>query len=409
MIRQNDELAEDIRIFEGYKSMKFPTTMSYWRVLSSVGSTKHGLNPHGYIIDELHVIKKYDLIEAMETGVGMRRQPLGVYLTTADHYGDSPCNKMLEYAEKIRDKKILDPTFLPLIYSADSEKDNWESEETWKKVNPNLGVTLNMEYLRQQYHLAKNDPIYENTFKRLHLDMQTKEIFTWMDMSAWDKCTGSINDIKELEGQECFAAMDLSSSIDITAFVLYFPIKKAVLPFFWVPKKTAKQRIEYTVWSEKGLIEITENDVIDYDKIRIKINELANKYKIKAIAYDSWNASQIANKLGDVDGFNMVEFRQGYKSMTEPTKTLYQNVILGELEHFNNPVLRWMASNANVKEGEGSVLKLIKPSKDSPLKIDGIIALIMAFALILMEKEEESSFLEQNEDNFDDIMKEIYG
>lgn len=408
MVQQNEKLAEDIRVFKGYKAMKFEETASYWRVLSSTAASKHGLNPHLFICDELHTQKDSELIEVMETGTGTRQQPLGIYLTTADYSGDSPCNRMLDYAKKVRDGIIEDPTFLPVIYEAERDKDDWRDEKVWFKVNPNLGVSIKIDYFRQQFKKALEDPNYENTFKRLHLNMQTEQEKRWMQMHEWD-ASGQKIELEALKGKECFAGLDLSSTTDITAFVLYFPAECACIPFFWVPEATAKKRLEYEVWARDKQITITEGKTINYDLIREKIIELTSEYQIKDIAYDPWNASQLAIKLADTDGLPMIEFRQGYKSMNEPTKELYKTVLEHKLVHFNNPVLRWMASNAQVVEDPAGNVKLTKVSKDSQLKVDGIIALVMAMGLAINHKQEDKSVYDSDSDSFDKVLKEIYG
>lgn len=391
MVRQNPDLDSDIRIYDGYKAMKFEATGSYWKVLSSEAGTKHGLNPHAFIIDEVHVQKNSELMEVMETGVGARRQPLGVYLTTADYSGDSPCNRMVDYARKVRDSGVDDYEYLPVLYETLPDKDDWKDEKIWHAVNPNLGVSVKLDYLRSQFRKALEEPSFENTFKRLHLNMQTEQERRWLKMEDWDG-SGCVIDKAALIGQECFGGLDLSSSQDITAFVLYFPAQCACLPFFWVPAKTAKKKIEYEVWARDGYAEVTEGKVVDYETVRNKIKELSETYQIKDIGYDPWNASQVAKQLADDDGLPLMEFRQGYKSMNEPSKEVEKLVIQRKLVHFGNPVLRWMASNAQVQEDPAGNIKPVKAQKDSPRKIDGIVALVMAVGLSMTVKTEEQPF-----------------
>jgi phage terminase large subunit-like protein len=406
MVRQNENLNADIRILDGYKSMKFVSMNSYWRVLSSEAGSKHGLNPHMYIIDEVHAQKKAELMEVLETGTGARRQPLGIYLTTADYEGDSPCNRMLKYARKVRDKEIFDPIFLPVVYESDREKDDWTSPAVWARVNPNLNVSVKLEYLKEQCERAKNDPAFENTFKRLHLNMTTEQEKRWMQMEEWDASGAKIEPL-ELEGKECFVGIDMSSVRDITATVLYFPEYHACKCFFRVPAETAKKRIEYEMWQRQGYLTIEDGKTIDQKAIRSEINELASTYKITAIAYDPWGCSQLAKDLGDTDGFAMVEFRQGYKSMNEPTKALMKLVLDHKLVHFGNPVLRWMCSNAMAMEDPAGNIKLVKPDKDSPMKVDGMIALVMAYGLTLAVQEDAGTIFESGE--MDKLLEEVYG
>ncbi len=407
MVRQNPDLDSEIRIYDGYKAMKFDATGSYWKVLSSEAGTKHGLNPHAYIVDEVHVQKNSDLMEALETGVGARRQPLGVYLTTADYSGDSPCNRMVDYARKVRDGGVDDPEYLPVIYEALPDKDDWKDEEVWWRVNPNLGVSVKLDYLRSQFRKAIEEPSFENTFKRLHLNMQTEQERRWLKMEDWDG-SGLTLDKAALAGRECFAGLDLSSTQDITAFVLYFPDECACLSWFWVPAKTAKKKIEYEVWARQGYVTITDGNVIDYEAVRTAVKETSGIYKILDIGYDPWNATQIAKTLADTDGLPMMEFRQGYKSMNEPAKELEKLIVQRKLVHFGNPVLRWMASNAQVSEDPAGNIKPVKAQKDSPKKIDGIVALTMAVGLSMTHEAKDKSAYDQSPEEMDKLLKEIY-
>ncbi len=409
MVRQSSKLSKRIKILPGYKVMKDNKTMSYWKTLSNEAMTKHGLNPHGFFIDEVHAQHNSNLIEVMETGTGSRRQPLGIYMTTADVLGDSPCNRMLDYARKVRDGIIDDPEFLPIIYEAVNGVDDWMDESVWARVNPNLGVSLKWDYMRSQFKKAREEPSFENTFKRLHLNMQTEQERRWLKIEDWD-LSGQRIEKESLKGMKCFAAIDLSSVSDITACGLFFPNECAFLCWFWVPEKTAKKRIEYERWAAEGHIEIVKGKTVDYEAIRAKLLELKGEYKIMGVAYDPWNASQLATRLADVDGFEMFEFRQGFKSMNEPSKATEKMVIEHTIVHFGNPVLRWMASNAQVQEDPAGSIKPIKPSKDSPLKIDGIVTLVMGIGMSIAQKEEGESFLKiDDQDSYDKLMKEVYG
>ena len=347
------------------------------------------------------------MIETLEAGIISRRQPLIVYTTTADYARPSPCNEIYEYAKKIRDGLVPDPHFLPVIYEADEEKDDWTSEETWKKVNPNYGITVKRDFFIEQVQRAKENPSQENAFKRLHLNVQTRKEKKWMELKDWDE-SGSAVDKSELLGKNCFASLDLSSTTDLAALGLYFPAYPAYLMWCWAPAKTAEKRIEYTIWEKEGYLEIIEGRTIDDEIIRTKINELRKSYVFDSIAYDPWNASSLAVRLGDDDGFKMIEFRQGYKSMNEPTKSLEKLIINHNLVHFNNPVLRWMISNTESITDPAGNIKLVKPHKDSPLKIDGVIALVMGHGLSLVLDEPEKSAFDLSPEEMEKLMKDIY-
>ena len=387
MVNQDPAPIQDVRVYTSYRTMEAAASNSVCRVLSSDAATKHGLNPHGYVVDEVHAQKKPDLMEVLETGVGARRQPLGIYLTTADFARPSPCNEMVDYARKVRDGIIDDPQFLPVIYEAAVDAD-WKSERVWKQANPNYGVSLKKEYMRQQCRKAQNNPSFENTFKRLHLNIQTEQETRWFSLDDWD-AAGDACEVEDLAGQECFGGLDLSNTMDITTIVLYFPAQQACLGWFWVPEQTREQRIEYEMWERQGFVECTRGAVIDYKFVRAKILEIAAQYAVRDIGYDPYNANQIVLELSDEDGLPMCEFRQGFLSMNAPSKELERMVVTHQLTHFGNPVLRWMASNVAIKEDPAGNIKPVKPARNSPLKIDGIVGLVMGIGRSMAPDDED--------------------
>jgi len=409
-VENNAELNDHIEIQKSYHLMTLGVTGSYWKVLSSNATTKHGPNISALFLDELHVFPENrgrQLIETLEAGIISRRQPLIVYTTTADYARPSPCNEIVEYARKIRDGLVPDAHFLPVIYEADEEKDDWTSEDTWRRVNPNYGISVKRDFFVEQVQRAKENPSQENSFKRLHLNIQTKKEKKWMDIKDWD-ASGAAVAVEDLKGKKCFGSLDLSSSVDIAAFGLYFPEVTAFLLWCWVPERTAAKRIEYEVWAKDKCLEVMEGRTIDDEIIRAKINELRKEYLFDTIAYDPWNAAGIAVRLGDDDDFKMVEFRQGFRSMNEPTKSLERLILEHRLVHFNNPVLRWMISNAETVSDPAGNIKLVKPHKDSPLKIDGVIALVMGHGLSLVSTLPEASAFDLSEQEMETLMQEVY-
>lgn len=373
------------------RAMIVPSTASSYKVLSADASTKHGFSAHGIIFDELHAQPNRELWDVLTTSTGARRQPLCVAITTAGYDKHSICYELYDYACKVRDGIIDDPAFLPVIYEAKPD-DDWQSPATWEKAHPGLNISVKLDYFEQEAAKAAQMPSYENTFKRLLLNIWTEQDVRWIGMDAWDKCQ---NEMPGLVGRTCYAALDLSTTTDITALVLAFPIDGTIhlLPFFWVPdenirKRVDRDRVPYDVWARKGLILTTPGRVIDYDRIRDKINLLAELYRIKEIAVDRWNATQLATQL-EGDGFEMIGFGQGFASMSAPTKELERRILDGTLNHGNHPVLRWMASNVTVEhDAAGNV----KPSKKkSTERIDGMVATIMALGRVMVSDNQPES------------------
>jgi phage terminase large subunit-like protein len=243
-------------------------------------------------------------------------------------------------------------------------------------------VSVQPDFLRQECDAALASPTYQNTFRRLYLNQWTQQENRWIDMTAWDGCDGALPD---LSGRRCYAGLDLASTTDIAALVLAFlPEREGeplyLLPFFWIPEDNAiererRDRAPYLTWARQGHIEMTPGNVIDYAYIRRRLNELAETYQIAEVAYDPWNATQLSIQLQE-DGITMVEMRQGFASLSGPSKELLRLVLSGGVAHGGNPVLRWMADNVTAKtDPAGNV----KPDKGkSANKIDGIVAAVMA-------------------------------
>ena len=363
------------------KSIAVEKTASSYKVLSADAFTKHGLNASAIIFDELHAQPNRHLWDVLTTSTGARVQPLTIAITTAGYDRNSICYEQHEYAEKVRDGIIEDETFLPVIYSADKE-DDFRNEETWIKSNPAYGISIREDYLEREAKRASELPSYENTFKRLHLNMWTEQAVRWLPMDRWDDC----EPFAEFEGRPCWAGLDLASTTDIAAFVMVAPDGDGgvdVLPTFWIPSENAhrrerKDRVPYTTWIKQNLIRSTDGDVIDYDQIREDIFKLCEQNNVQEIAVDRWNSTQLVTQLeGELSNVRIAMFGQGYRSMSAPSKELEALVMGKNLHHGGNPVMRWMMSNVAI-ESDGIN---IKPSKKrSTEKIDGIVALVMALA-----------------------------
>ena len=392
MCERNERLNAATKMY--VKAMTVEHTGSRYWVLSKEANAAMGYNPSTTVFDELHVQPNRDLWDAMVTGMGARRQPLLITITTAGYDRHSICWEQHEYARRILEGTHSDPAYYPVIFAA-AENDNWQKPRTWAKANPNLGVSLKIDFFRDQVTQAIESPSKENIFRRLYLNQWTEQDVRWLNMDKWDACAKSDIDIEDLKGKLCFAGLDLASTTDVAAFVMAFPIdgKVYVLSEFWIPSEGAHQReridrVPYVQWAKAKLVHRTEGNVIDFTRIRKRINELGELYNIKEIAIDRWNAGQIQTELGG-DGFEVVPFGQGFASMSAPTKKLEVVMLERSLVHFGNPVLRWMAANVSVEDDAAGN---IKPSKKkSSEKIDGIVALIMALGRMIADEGEKKS------------------
>jgi phage terminase large subunit-like protein len=377
---------------------------SKFEPLAADSKTQDGLNAHGNIIDEVHAHSDRHLIDVLQTSMGARRQPLTFYITTAGEYNPENIGWILhERAVKVLEGAIEDDSLFALIFAADDE-DDYTDPVTWRKANPNLNVSVRESYLRTECEKAKQQPSYLNTFLRYHLNRWTQQRTRWIAPEQWTACDDECSSIEyeawvsSLGGTLAFGGLDMSTKIDITAFVLAIPQddELALVARFWCPKerileRARKDRVPYDAWARDGWLIETPGDVVDYDRVRDDIVQLCQGFEVREIGFDPWNATQIATQLGG-DGLTMVEVRQGFKSMSEPSKEFEARVVSRRVRHGGHPVLRWMVSNVGLREDAN---ENIMPDKSTQTgRIDGVVASIMALSRLIVDPLEAASVYE---------------
>ena len=381
------------------KAITVPRWAATYKALSADVPTKHGLNAHGIVFDELHAQTTRDLWDVLTTSTGARDQPLTVAITTAGYDRNSICWEQHEYARQVAEGVIDDPTFYGVIFGAD-EKDDWMDPKTWRKANPSLGDTVQEEYYAAECARARQVPAYQNTFRRLLLNQWTAQESRWLDLTAWDETAGIVDEAA-LAGRECYAGLDLASTTDIAALVLVFPPADPAGDYqvacrFWIPAENMRERerrdrVPYSAWSRDGFVKATPGNVIDYGAIEAEITDLGKRFDVREIAFDRWGAAQISQNL-TAAGFTMVPFGQGFASMSAPTKELLKLVLSKRMRHGGNPVLRWMADNLTVRQDPAGN---VKPDKGkSRQKIDGMVALVMGLDRAIRHAAPEQSVYE---------------
>lgn len=383
MVRMCPALNKRVKILASQKRIIYQPTNSFYQVLSAEAYSKHGFNIHGVVFDELHTQPNRKLFDVMTKGSGdARTQPLYFLITTAGTDTNSICYETHQKAKDILEGRKIDSTFYPVIYGAD-ENDDWTDPEVWKKANPSLGITVGIDKVQAACDSAKQNPGEENAFRQLRLNQWVKQAVRWMPMEKWDVCSFTVNE-EELEGRVCYGGLDLSSTTDITAFVLVFPPldeddKFVVFPYFWIPEETLELRVRrdhvpYDVWEKQGFLETTEGNVVHYGYIEKFIERLGERFNIREIAFDRWGAVQMVQNLEGM-GFTVVPFGQGFKDMSPPTKELMKLTLEQKLAHRGHPVLRWMMDNIYIRTDPAGNIKADK--EKSTEKIDGAIATIM--------------------------------
>ena len=404
-IRRDEMLSKHCKVYKN--AITVEKTSSVLNAISSESGTAHGLNPSALVMDELHVWTKPDskeLYEALISGQGSRSQPLNIAITTAGTSEPTLWRDLHNYAKQVQDDIVVDSSFLPAMWGAEKDEP-WDDPKVWRRVNPALGITVKEEFYEQECAKAKALPSYANAFRRLYLNQPTESLNRWLSMEKYDECEPRWS-LEKLEGRKCFAGLDLSTTLDLTALVLVFPRSEEegngydVLPFFFVPKENMHKRqrddhVPYVDWANDNFIIPTEGDVVDYQFIVKKIEDLGSKYDIQEIAIDRWNATSVAVALEQSDGgFNVAYFGQGYRSMSAPSKELEANIMGKRFRHGGHPVLRW---NCSVVASEEDAAGNIKPSKRrSNERIDGTVASVMAIGRAI------SSTGEDNESVYED-------
>lgn len=384
MVRMCPALSKRVKILASQKRLIYTPTNSFYQVLSAEAYSKHGFNIHGVVFDELHTQPNRKLFDVMTKGSGdARMQPLYFLITTAGTDTHSICYETHQKAKDIIEGRKIDPTFYPVIYGAD-ESDDWTDPKVWKKANPSLDITVGIDKVKAACESAKQNPGEENAFRQLRLNQWVKQAVRWMPMEKWDKCAFSVDE-DELEGRVCYGGLDLSSTTDITAFVLVFPPideedKYIILPYFWIPEdnltlRVNRDHVPYDVWERQGFLQTTEGNVVHYGFIEQFIERLGERFNIREIAFDRWGAVQMVQNLEGM-AFTVVPFGQGFKDMSPPTKELMKLVLEQKIAHGGHPVLRWNMDNIYIRTDPAGNIKADK--EKSTEKIDGAVATIMA-------------------------------
>lgn len=406
MVQHNPLMARRARVMRSTKRIVLGD--SFLRALPMEAGTAHGFNGSLICCDELHAWegeRGQEFYDVLQTSTGAREEPLSIDITTAGYDKHSVCYKQFTHAQKVRDDPTYDEAFLPVLYFAEPEED-WTSPDVWAKANPNLGVSISLDYLERECQKAKDSPAYESVFRRLHLNQWTESSARWLSSEKWAECSTVAKTpaahaewSAHFDGRECWAGLDLSTTTDLTAFVLAFPMdggKIGLLPHFWVPeegmrRRSRKDRVPYDVWHKQGWLKATPGETVDYEYVVAEIQELAQRYNIREINFDRWGAPNVRIQLEN-SGLTMLEFGQGFASMSPPSKELEKLVLDGRLDHGNHPVLSWCAANVVAElDAAGN----IKPSKKkSTERIDGIVAAIMAIGGLVANNQGESIYSE---------------
>lgn len=401
MIQRSPYLREQVTCFTD--NVHIPGTSAKFLPVASGAELLLGLRPSFICFDELHESPNAKLWQVFESAMGKRDSPMMYACTNSGYDRHSICWRKREYSVKVLTGVFQDDTWFAWICGLDrkddglvEKDDDWEDERNWIKPNPGLGVMVKIKELREATAKAKNDPADLNSHLRFRMSVWTTSDVAWMPLRAWDACRTPV-DREALKGRGCICGLDLSTTTDISAFVMLFPPIEGdpnwyVVPEFFLPAESIEDRVKrdrvpYDLWEREGLFNLTANGrIIDYDVIREKVREMAEIYTFTEIVFDRWNSSDLVRNL-ETDGFTMIKCGQGFNDMHAPVKRLLELVLSGLWAHGGNKVMRWMALNVVAYVDAAGNAKFDKAK--SKEKIDGMQASAMALFRAMQVPEQQ--------------------
>jgi phage terminase large subunit-like protein len=390
IIDLSQSLGEMYKVVPGRQLITVPEMKSSFIPVSKETKSRHGINAHCVIFDELQALKDPELYEVMTSGSGAaRKQPLQITITTAGAEKTSICYEEYEHAKDVLADENVDEQTLAVIFEP-GKHDDWTDPRVWHKVNPSLGVTLQEYDLVQEGEQAKKSPRKENLFKRLRLNMWTSQITRWLSSEVWQAAAGKYSEA-DLKGKICFGGLDLSSVLDLTALALAFPEPDMLylwlylfMPADRIEEAEKRDKVPYGRWVTQGHIIATPGNVVDYAAVVGKMAEAQQMFSLQEIGFDPYNAT-MAVQQAERMGIKMVPVSQNFSTISQPTKELERRLVAGILRHPNNAALNWMADNIEVRTGPNGVIAPNKPAEKSgkQKRIDGMTASIIAIDRVL--------------------------
>jgi phage terminase large subunit-like protein len=421
MVQRNPDLEARCEVFRD--SIKLRGSTESFQVLSADASTKHGFRPHGIVFDEFHAQPDRDLFDTLYRGMGKRRQPVLIMITTAGDDDESICAEEWDYARRLIHGSVSDDSYLPIIFELKPEED-WSDQAVLKRVNPGYGITMKADYFVTEVAAAKAEPRKRNSFLQLHGNRWVNQATAWIPVEWWDACKEPLPEDLELATLPCAAGLDLAQKFDLACLSLTFRQKLAtkevvevlaeqptgivvkktvelnykllIVPFFWIPEDTMRERekddrIPYSLWAKElirgmPLVQPTEGAIIDYTRIftdiRDKIAPRFPKLKEGVIGYDPAFATDLATKLRDIAGFKVHEVLQNYSHLSEPSQIFEALVKARRVVHGAHRVLRNHVENVTIRSDDAGRIRPVKPKRTGIKRIDGVVASIMGVKML---------------------------
>jgi phage terminase large subunit-like protein len=404
MVDQSPLLSQKVTKYGGLNcwNLLYPKTDSFFRTISA-DDRQSGPRPSCGLCDEVHEHRDDTVISMLIAGFKFRRQPLLIEITNSGFDRNTICYEHHEYSTRVLDGRVQDDSWFAYICALDL-KDDWRDEKVWIKANPNLGVSIDQKYLREQVKLAAGMPAQASKIKRLNFCIWVDAASPWIDGDRWRSCEHRDMDIAQYRGTRCYAGLDLSAKNDLTALALVFERPDAsgldAFVYFWSPEENLRaredrDRVPYTLWRDQGHLEATPGGTVDYAFVAKRIRDFSQDYGLQAAAFDRWRIDDLEREFEDenfkttklsldatelelakAQGLLLVQHGQGFKDMTPTVEALSEAVTDGRLRVKLNPVLTMCSANAVVTSGPAEEKKFDK--RKSRGRIDGLVALAMA-------------------------------
>lgn len=402
MVSKSPELRRILR--STVSGIYFDKKEAVFSALASQTNSLDGKNPYYVLADEVWAWEDMGLLNIMEDGMSAREQPMLLEFSTMGTVRNKVFDEEYSYCEKVikgylnQEGGIVDNTLLPIIYELDSI-DEWQDEECWYKANPNLNVSKGLDYMRQKVLKAMNNPLALTNLLCKDFNIRQNAYSSWL---TYDELNNeSTYTDEEFRDCYCIGGCDLSSTNDLTCATL-IGIKKGnmyVKQMYWMPdkyldNKVIEDKIPYDKWKSIGLLKTCEGSKVNYSDVTQWFIEQVEQLELRPlwIGYDSWNAQYWCDEMKQY-GFDMVEVRQGAKTMSEPMKELKAMLSDKQINYNNNPILKWCLSNMSVKADENENIRPIKEHQTQ--RIDGAVSLIDAMVIYYQNKNDYISFTDR--------------
>ncbi len=389
MIRKSPQLRPDLEILDSRYHIGYAETEGVFQALSAEANTLDGLGPYCAVVDELHAHPDSSVWDVLESGMGARREPLLLAITTAGAEREGVCWDVEDDLVKVLEQVYDDETMFGFVARLDEAKEGVEGDDpydetVWIKANPTYGVSVIKDGLKIAAKAAAQNPKRQNEYLRKRMNLWTAGDTAWLSLARWDACNGTV-DLEDLRGRPCYLAVDLSSTRDTTALVATFQLddgRYVIVPKIYVPAdsindseiRSPRERQLMTTWVKQGLVTATAGDMVDYDAVWQDILNAADRHQVVGVVFDRWGASSLLAKCQAI-GIPDIGFGQGFKDMSPAMKTTEVLVGRKQIIHMGHPVLRWMVSNVSTKSDPAGN---VKPDKTkSSRRIDGVVAMLM--------------------------------